>query len=68
MKEWIIGRNPVYEVLQAGRRHVFSLRISRNAEEKGRLAEIVTLCAGWKVPVQRVPRAQLDSFGSNHQG
>jgi len=68
MKEWIIGRNPVYEVLRAKRRHVFSLRISNSAQEKGRLVEIIRQCEQWKVGIQRVPKEQLDSFGHHHQG
>ncbi len=68
MKEWIIGRNPVYEVLQARRRHVFSLRVAKGVQEKGRLTEIISQCRDWKIPVQQVPRPQLDSFGQNHQG
>jgi 23S rRNA (guanosine2251-2'-O)-methyltransferase len=68
MREWIVGRNPVYEVLKAGRRHLFSLRINQGAAEKGRLAEVINLCAVRKIRIERVPRAQLDSLGPNHQG
>lgn len=68
MKEWIVGRNPVYEVLRAGRRQTFNLRIAMGAAEKGRLAEIVNLCSRRKVPINRVPRDQVDSCGPNHQG
>lgn len=68
MKEWILGRNPVYEVLRAKRRQIFRLKISSSAGEKGRLADILHLSSKQKVPVDRVPRAQIDSLGSNHQG
>ena len=68
MKEWIVGRNPVYEVLRANRRHSFRLKISQSAGEKGRLAEILLLSTKQKVPVDRVNRDQIDPFGSNHQG
>lgn len=68
MKEWIVGRNPVYEVLEAGRRHLFTLRISQGAVEKGRLADVINLCTARNVRIERVRREQLDSFGPNHQG
>ena len=69
MKEWIAGRNPVYEVLRARRRHLFRLLLAQGIEEKGRIAEIVQLAAERKVPVSRVPRQQVDSLaGSDLQG
>lgn len=68
MKEWIIGRNPVYEVLRARRRQVFRLQVAQGAEEKGRLAEIIDLAARAKVKVERVPRQVIDSRGENPQG
>ena len=43
MKEWVFGRNPVYEVLRAQRRHVFRLLVAEGAQEKGRLVEILRL-------------------------
>jgi 23S rRNA (guanosine2251-2'-O)-methyltransferase len=68
MKEWILGRNPVYEVLRAKRRHIFRLKYASSAGEKGRLADILRLSSNQKVPVDPVPRDQVDSLGSNHQG
>ena len=68
MKEWIIGRTPVYEVLRARRRQVFRLQVAQGAEEKGRLAEIIDLAARAKVKVERVPRQVIDSRGENPQG
>lgn len=68
MKEWIYGRNPVYETLRARRRQPFRLRVARGAEEKGRLSEILELCAARKLPVEDVPRATLDSISHGHQG
>jgi tRNA G18 (ribose-2'-O)-methylase SpoU len=62
MKEWITGRNPVYEVLKAGRRQVFRLLVAQGVEEKGRLMEIISLAARRKAVVERVPRQQLDSL------
>ncbi len=72
MKEWITGRNPVYEVLRAKRRHIFRLLVAQGVEEKGRVEQIIQLAAGRKIQVERVNRLQLDSFGTgdaqSHQG
>jgi 23S rRNA (guanosine2251-2'-O)-methyltransferase len=68
MREWISGRNPVYEILRAGRRHAFQLLLASGAREKGRLLDIVNLCNSRKIPIQRVPRSQLDIYGSGNQG
>ena len=68
MKEWISGRNPVYEVLRARRRQVFRLWVAQGAEEKGRLAEILELADERKLIVERVPRQWLDTLGETHQG
>jgi 23S rRNA (guanosine2251-2'-O)-methyltransferase len=68
MREWIVGRNPVYEVLRANRRNIFHLKILKNVREKGRLTDILHLAAIQRIPVGRVSRAEIDSLGSNHQG
>lgn len=68
MREWIYGRNPVYEVLRTGRRHAFRLQIAQGAQEKGRLAEIIQLCKDKGISYERIPRQRLDAFGSTHQG
>jgi len=43
MSEWIVGRNPVYEVLRAGRREVYQLRVAQGTEKGGHLGEILKL-------------------------
>lgn len=68
MKEWITGRNPVFEVLSARRREVFRLWIAQGAEEKGKLGEIVQLAAGRKLRIERVQRQQIDNLAENPQG
>lgn len=68
MREWIVGRNPVYETLRAGRRQFFRLIIAEGAQEKGRLAETLQLARLRKLPPETAPRRQLDSLGQNHQG
>ncbi len=68
MKEWIIGRNPVIEVLQAKRRDVFRLLVASGVDEKGRVHEIMSLAASRKIPIERVPRERLIPMGENPQG
>jgi 23S rRNA (guanosine2251-2'-O)-methyltransferase len=68
MREWIIGRNPVIEVLQAKRREVFSLLLAAGVEEKGRISDVLKLAAARKIPVERVPKEKLVHMGENPQG
>ena len=68
MKEFIYGRNAVYEMLRAGRREIFSLQVAEGAQEKGRLADTLQMAKESRIPVQRVPRGKLDKIHQNHQG
>jgi 23S rRNA (guanosine2251-2'-O)-methyltransferase len=68
MKEWITGRNPVYETVRAGRREIFRIRVAEGVQEKGRLAEVLQMGQKRRLPVERVPRRQLDGMGESHQG
>jgi len=68
MKEFLYSRNAVYETLRAQRRQAFQLLIAEGAQDKGRLAEIVSLAGQRKIPAQRVPRARLDKIHADHQG
>jgi 23S rRNA (guanosine2251-2'-O)-methyltransferase len=68
MAEWLYGRNPIYEVLRANRRQVLALKIAKGAQEQGRLAEIIRLGRAHKLPVNYVPRQELDQIDRNHQG
>ncbi|MCJ7715666.1 MAG: 23S rRNA (guanosine(2251)-2'-O)-methyltransferase RlmB [Anaerolineales bacterium] len=68
MKEWIWGRNPIYEALKANRRQFYELRVAKGTQEEGRLAEILQLAKTNSLPISQVPRDALVSFGSNHQG
>lgn len=68
MKEFISGRNPLYETLRATRRDFFRLQIAEGVQEKGRLAEILQLAGQRNIPVERVPRARLDKLSDSHQG
>lgn len=68
MPEWIYGRNPVFEVLQAGRRQIFRLLIAQGIHNKGRLAGILELSEQTEFPVEHVPRAKLDRIQPHNQG
>jgi 23S rRNA (guanosine2251-2'-O)-methyltransferase len=68
MKEFIYGRNPVYESLHAKRRDFFRLQIAEGVQEKGCLAEILQLAGQRKIPVERATRARLDKLSDSHQG
>lgn len=68
MKEWIVGRNPVLEVLQAKRRDVFRLLVASGVEEKGRIQQILQLASTRRIPTERVSRERLSPLGENPQG
>ena len=68
MREWIYGRNPVYETLRARRRQPFRLQLAQGLREKGRLYDILQLAKSRKIPIDAVPRQRLDAYGSGHQG
>lgn len=68
MKEWITGRNPVYETLRAHRRQVFRLWIAKGVQEKGRLGDVLDLARSLHLEVEWVGRDQVESLGSGHQG
>ncbi|MEE9599237.1 MAG: RNA methyltransferase substrate-binding domain-containing protein, partial [Anaerolineales bacterium] len=68
MKEWIWGRNPIYEALKAKRREFYELRIAKGTREEGRLVEILHLAKTNSLPITQVSRESLASFGGNHQG
>jgi 23S rRNA (guanosine2251-2'-O)-methyltransferase len=68
MKEFIYGRNPVFETLRARRRDVFRLQMAEGVQEKGRLTEILDLAVKRKIPLERVPRVRLDKLSESHQG
>lgn len=68
MREFIYGRNPVYETLRAHRRDVFGLQVAEGVQDKGRLTEILDLAQKRRIPIERVPRLRLDKLSENHQG
>lgn len=68
VKEFIYGRNAVYETLRARRRQLFGLQIAVGVKAAGRVTDIMELAARQKVPATMVPRDKLDKHGANHQG
>jgi 23S rRNA (guanosine2251-2'-O)-methyltransferase len=68
MKEWIWGRNPVYEVLRAERRRAYQLRIAKGVNPTGRLEKILILAEEKSIPVSSVPRDSLNGLSTHHQG
>jgi len=68
IREWIYGRQAVREVLRAGRRHAFLLRIGEGVREQGALAEILGLARKRNLRIETVAQDALDRLGGNHQG
>lgn len=67
MGEWITGRNPVFEVLRAKRRHLIRLWIAQGANLQGRLAEILQIAQDIGLPIEQVVRSRLDDIDPHHQ-
>jgi 23S rRNA (guanosine2251-2'-O)-methyltransferase len=68
MKEWLYGRNAIYETMRARRRQFFRLKLAQGVEEKGHLTDIIRMASALKLPIERVARGNLDSLGTGHQG
>ncbi len=68
MKEWIWGRNPVYEVLRARRRKAYQLRMADGVKTEGRIEEILRLAKELSIPVSQVPRETLQGINNHNQG
>ncbi len=67
-KETIYGRNPVREVLRAGRRRIHQIQLAKGVVEQGLLVEINEMAQANGIRIKRVPRTSLDREISNHQG
>ena len=67
--EWVAGRNPVLEALQAGL-PVKAGYLAEGAERDDRLREILVFAAEHGLALLQVPRAELDRLtgGAVHQG
>ncbi|WP_432558560.1 23S rRNA (guanosine(2251)-2'-O)-methyltransferase RlmB [Granulicoccus sp. GXG6511] len=67
--EWVAGRNPVLEALQAGI-PVQTAYVADGAERDSRLRDILQHCADHNVPTLQSTRTELDRLtgGAIHQG
>ncbi len=69
MREWIVGRQPVFETLRAARRRYFALLLAKGIRPKGRVAESLRLARQGGIPVREVERSRLDALAPlAHQG
>jgi len=68
LKEWITGRNPVYEVLRAKRRQAFRLLVAKGIKPEGQLPQILQIAQARRLLIEEVARAQLDALANHHQG
>jgi 23S rRNA (guanosine2251-2'-O)-methyltransferase len=68
VREWITGRNPVYETLRAQRREPFRLLVAQGVQEKGRLSEILKLASSRRLNIEHASRDQLDRIAHGNQG
>jgi len=68
MREWITGRNPVYEALRARRRQFFRLVVAQGIEPRGHVQEILQMAKERRLAVEQAQRARLNNLGENHQG
>jgi len=69
MQDKIYGRQPVLEVLRAGRRKIYGLLLSE-VRKSGEVEELQHLAEGLGIKISQVDRHELDraTEGSNHQG
>ncbi len=68
MSEILYGRNAARECLRARRRHIHRVLLADTIELAPIVDEILALAAEARVPVQRVPRPELDRLAKSHQG
>ena len=68
MKEWITGRNPVYEALRAERRNFFRLFINKRTSIKGRIEDILKIARKKRISVETVDKNYLSNIAEHHQG
>ena len=68
MREWITGRNPVYEVLRAKRRQAFRLLVAKGVKPEGQLPQVLQIAQARRLPIEEAPRSQLDVLADHHQG
>jgi 23S rRNA (guanosine2251-2'-O)-methyltransferase len=68
LSELIYGRNAVRECLRARRRHLHKLIVAQGLQEGALIAELKEQTRVLGIPVQEVPRSELDKRARGHQG
>lgn len=70
MPEFVYGRWPVMETIRAGRRQIEHLLLTDRLDERGIVAEILSVAQDHSIPVRRVQKRILDDIADegNHQG
>ena len=66
--EWIVGRNPVQEVLRANRRKLSRLVVAKGLDSDPQIREILGMADRGDLSVQRIPRNAVDQYGDHQQG
>lgn len=68
--ELLYGRNSVREVLRAGRRHIYSVFLAAGTQQKGAVAEIISLAGRATIPVKQIDRKNMDDMAgaAKHHG
>jgi 23S rRNA (guanosine2251-2'-O)-methyltransferase len=69
MVDLLYGRRPVYELLRAGRRRIYTLRLAEGITDKGgTIGEIISMAGAANVPLTHSARHELDQMIPDHQG
>jgi 23S rRNA (guanosine2251-2'-O)-methyltransferase len=68
VREILYGRQPVRECLRARRRTLYRLVLAEGVRSSGIVADLVRLAGELSLPIQEVPRNQLNRLEAAHQG
>lgn len=67
-RQWLYGRNAVYEALLAQRRTAYQLLIAETAQRKGRLGDIFHLAQQRRLFIEKTSKTTLNQIHPEHQG
>jgi len=65
-RDFIYGRQPVREVLRAGKRRISALYVGGSVRETPDMEEILRLATEAQIEIKRVPRHRLEQMAGNH--
>lgn len=68
MKEILFGRHPIHETLIANRRRIRRIHIADGVTHQGILEQVLQRAEEAQIPVEFVPRHELDQINDQHQG